>query len=301
MGIRLVCPQGHKLHVKAFLAGKRAICPHCGEKVLVPLGNDAQVSAGDSLHSESPRGKSPHGESQPTESPFSLETTIDLADMPATLPSGVTAASPVKTVPGQAAPAIVPATAAIPATQPSPQTPTSTATHAAIGIPPMAPTTPAATGDPIADNPGAVWYVRPKTGGQFGPAPGNMMRQWIAESRVAGDSLVWREGWAQWTTASEVFVELGASSAPSSVTAPMPVGGARWPSENRRPIGGRDCAGRRRSDNARRAILCEAPIDRTTRRADRRAGTVGDSVGSRVGVCRAKQNLSPNEDVGGTP
>jgi len=36
MGIRFLCPSGHKLNVKTFLAGKRAICPECGAKVIVP-------------------------------------------------------------------------------------------------------------------------------------------------------------------------------------------------------------------------------------------------------------------------
>jgi hypothetical protein len=37
MGIRFLCPEGHKLNVKSFLAGKRAVCPKCGTKVVVPL------------------------------------------------------------------------------------------------------------------------------------------------------------------------------------------------------------------------------------------------------------------------
>jgi hypothetical protein len=36
MGIRFLCPNGHKLNVKEFLAGKRAICPHCGQRFYVP-------------------------------------------------------------------------------------------------------------------------------------------------------------------------------------------------------------------------------------------------------------------------
>jgi len=36
MGIRFSCPNGHKLNVKTHLAGKRAICPQCGSKVVVP-------------------------------------------------------------------------------------------------------------------------------------------------------------------------------------------------------------------------------------------------------------------------
>jgi hypothetical protein len=221
MGIRLVCPQGHKLHVKAFLAGKRAICPHCGEKVLVPVANDAKATA----------GESPYGEAHPAGSPLSLETTIDLADLPTAQPegSGAPVASSVRTVPNQAAPSVVPATTAIapvPALPQSlPQSAAATPAPTALGIPPMAPGVAVAARDPIAENPNAVWYVRPKSGGQFGPAPGNMMRQWIGESRVAGDSLVWREGWAEWRMASEVFNELGAASSANSIGAPMPVGG----------------------------------------------------------------------------
>jgi hypothetical protein len=62
--------------------------------------------------------------------------------------------------------------------------------------------------DPIAEAPHAVWYVRPASGNQFGPAAGDIMRRWIAEGRVAGDSLVWREGWADWKSASTVFPDL---------------------------------------------------------------------------------------------
>ncbi|MCG8587269.1 MAG: DUF4339 domain-containing protein [Pirellulales bacterium] len=36
MGIRFYCPNGHKLNVKSYLAGKRGICPDCGAKVLIP-------------------------------------------------------------------------------------------------------------------------------------------------------------------------------------------------------------------------------------------------------------------------
>ena len=36
MGIRFTCPNGHKLHVKTFLAGKRGICPACQSKVQIP-------------------------------------------------------------------------------------------------------------------------------------------------------------------------------------------------------------------------------------------------------------------------
>ncbi len=37
MGIRFYCPQGHKLNVKDFQAGRKGICPFCGVKLQIPL------------------------------------------------------------------------------------------------------------------------------------------------------------------------------------------------------------------------------------------------------------------------
>ena len=45
MGIRFTCPSGHKLHVKAFLAGKRGVCPHCGAKFVIPTTQQADESS----------------------------------------------------------------------------------------------------------------------------------------------------------------------------------------------------------------------------------------------------------------
>jgi len=42
MGIRVLCPNGHKLNLKASQAGKRGICPHCGAKFQIPAA-DAPV------------------------------------------------------------------------------------------------------------------------------------------------------------------------------------------------------------------------------------------------------------------
>jgi len=65
--------------------------------------------------------------------------------------------------------------------------------------------------DPIAEAPAAIWYVRPPTGGQYGPARGEIMRKWIAEGRVSSDSLVWREGWTDWQSAGKLFPTLQAA------------------------------------------------------------------------------------------
>jgi hypothetical protein len=44
MGVRFECPQGHKLHVKAHLAGQRGICPECGLRFIVPAFSGGRVA-----------------------------------------------------------------------------------------------------------------------------------------------------------------------------------------------------------------------------------------------------------------
>jgi hypothetical protein len=72
--------------------------------------------------------------------------------------------------------------------------------------------TPAAKADLLAEAGTAVWYVRPPSGGQFGPADADVMRSWLAEGRVSADTFVWREGWRDWLEAGEVFPQLSPSS-----------------------------------------------------------------------------------------
>lgn len=80
---------------------------------------------------------------------------------------------------------------------------------------PMASTVDTPSAPPVAksyeaidESPDSVWYVRPKVGGQFGPASGELMRRWLVEGRVSHDALVWRDGWADWLEAARVFPQL---------------------------------------------------------------------------------------------
>ena len=70
--------------------------------------------------------------------------------------------------------------------------------------------------DPIREDPNLFWYVRPPSGGQFGPAKGDIMLKWIDEGRVSEDSLVWREGWADWKKASEAIPSMAPDSGPAA-------------------------------------------------------------------------------------
>ncbi|NLE39953.1 MAG: hypothetical protein GX621_18200, partial [Pirellulaceae bacterium] len=44
MGIRVQCPNGHKLNIKATQAGKRGVCPRCGIKFDIPAADQATES-----------------------------------------------------------------------------------------------------------------------------------------------------------------------------------------------------------------------------------------------------------------
>jgi hypothetical protein len=106
--------------------------------------------------------------------------------------------------PESAAPAVVNAPmAAMPYTPPQP------AASAPVSLAPAAPPAPPpVAGDPLSESPEAVWYVRPASGGQFGPATADVMRGWLTEGRVGADTLVWREGWREWQEASATFPQL---------------------------------------------------------------------------------------------
>src|SRR6478672_3857831 len=167
MGIKFHCPNGHKLNVKSFLAGKKGVCPKCGTKVRIPAVSEPGLV--DSDLEETDASHSAPAKSHPVKSNG----------------SGAVAA----TVMAAKAPA-APAVSVAPSE------------HAAET---------AAPGDPIDEAPTAIWYVRPPTGGQYGPARGDIMRKWISEGRVSSDSLVWREGWTDWQNAGKLFPILNAT------------------------------------------------------------------------------------------
>src|SRR5688572_4488701 len=124
MGIKFHCPNGHKLNVKAFLAGKKGVCPKCGTKFRIPAESEPGLVDSD-------------------------------------LEEGDAGASGIKG--GNGAPAAVqpePALAAAAGSSSQPALPSAPASALPAAQAPRMP------GDPIADGPQLVWYVRPPTGGQ---------------------------------------------------------------------------------------------------------------------------------------
>ena len=240
MGIKFNCPNGHKLNVKSFLAGKKGVCPHCGAKFRIPsTPAEDDHEDGPALDVSSLPVPAQPVPAQPAPTQPATGPAI------AAVPQGASHAHPAAAVTpggivGGALPvgqAVVPPGAGV---QPQPAMvgapavavavrPAGTAVGAPVGMaagvpvgqvvpagyapPGPSPTVgnpvmPAGAIDPIAENPNAVWYVRPPSGGQYGPARGDIMRKWIAEGRVTGTSLVWRDGWPDWRNAAEALPEL---------------------------------------------------------------------------------------------
>ncbi len=188
MGIKFLCPNGHKLNVKTFLSGKRAICPKCGARVIVPAASDPNASTSGRVD---PAATSSVGTASTTIEIVADESCAELTASPAT--------RVVESL-----------------------------------------DRPTTANDAISEAPGAVWYVRPATGGQYGPASADIMRSWLNDGRVSGSSLVWRAGWPDWQTASAVFPQLatepaagglpgGMSPQPATVQPQLDTGGGEAP------------------------------------------------------------------------
>lgn len=176
MGIRFACHACAKpLNIKTELAGKRGVCPQCGTRFRIPHSDTAQ-----SIPLESPDARTLPAAAAPSyqtvethEDAWGETTTPEIQE---------------NTVAREnAQPDLVPTVAV--ASSPTQRVQTTS----------------------LLDDPDAVWYVRPPSGGQYGPASGDMLRTWIVEARVTGNSLIWRDGWAQWRTASDVLTEFGAN------------------------------------------------------------------------------------------
>jgi hypothetical protein len=171
MGIRFNCPNGHKLNVKDFLAGRKGICPFCGEKIQIPLQSTRPSSKQEQEEDlDNPKaGSSPVG--------YNIEPAEEAKQPLSPAPDIRSVAPSVK----GGSPAVL---------------------ERKIGTAPN---------DPLAEEGEVVWYVRPSSGGQYGPATSDIMRAWLAEDRIGADSLVWREGWRDWQTAADVFPQLSPS------------------------------------------------------------------------------------------
>lgn len=229
MGIRFYCPNGHKLHVKAFQAGLRGICPYCGTPVDIPLQSTRPSSKEERLArkrqaagsrnggqpvpilQKGPRERTaPRKEDQSVSGPTGSASGSGGASTTANTPLPQAAAQEATIARGTGSAAE--SSGQAPAREANLARPSDTS--ASAGAQPAAPPLVTRTTHNLSvldEAPNAVWYVRPSAGGQYGPATADVLRTWLAEGRIAHDTLVWREGWRDWREAGEVFPQLAPS------------------------------------------------------------------------------------------
>jgi len=200
------------MNVKAFLAGKRGKCPKCGVSVRIPEENPASDSGEDLL-----------GDAGIPAAVAAQQAVVQTTARPVT---AVAAAAPMHPAPQAFAAPVVrpvmpvgaPAIPTVPMVAPGYQP----AGPAVMRVSQPTPVPQPMGVDPISQAPNAIWYVRPPSGGQYGPARGDIMRKWVGEGRVSGDSLVWREGFPEWKSASQLFPSLAGVGAPAPAAGPPP-------------------------------------------------------------------------------
>lgn len=176
MGVRFACHHcGKPLNIKTELAGKRAVCPACSGKIRIPL-EDAETSL--PVEVKPTRSMEADKALESAGSQKLLESTTADADQ---TPESVSQ----QRVPIEA-------------------------TAQKIGSQVLAPSPNHVEKVLQEFDAAASWYVRPPGGGQYGPANTETFGQWIQEGRVAASSLVWRDGWSQWRTATEAFPDISA-------------------------------------------------------------------------------------------
>ncbi len=199
MGILFCCPNCERpLNIKAHLAGRKGKCPSCQCRIVVPESSQIAVSNFEQLvqtHEFAGANVS-----------HLLETNSSSPE----LARGAVAS-------GQAADLLPLDEAQLEqASIPSAKIGEDVDFHAEGPIPAVGPSQAISSpieSDPLHEAPNCKWYVRPPSGGQFGPADADLMEKWIDEGRVTGDSFVWREGWEDWKIAADIFTELSSVSA----------------------------------------------------------------------------------------
>jgi DNA-directed RNA polymerase subunit RPC12/RpoP len=175
MGVRFACHAcGKQLNIKQELAGKRGRCPACGLRFRIPQ-QDQEFS----LPLETSEGES----DEPLRA-FGEPDNLLLGNV-----------NPVQKPIAQGTDSSTPSTGN-PSTNRSSAGPVDSTAF-----------------DPFLDQ-AARWYVRPPGGGRYGPADGDTIRLWIREGRVTANTLLWRDGWAEWRELGEFLPDAFGSSAP---------------------------------------------------------------------------------------
>ena len=213
MGIRFACHHcGKPLNIKHELAGKRGVCPTCSGKFRIPLADaesslpvEVKPEPGSTEHGSTEHGSTEHGSTEHG----STETTasVNRAESSSAEPSSTKSVNPSEHIGATTVGTDPSNSEKIPSGIETAQVPVEKSATV-VGNQVLAPAPKKVAEVLGAFDSTASWYVRPPSGGQYGPANTVIFGQWIEEGRVASNSLVWRDGWQQWRSATEAFPEL---------------------------------------------------------------------------------------------
>ncbi|MCC9657883.1 DUF4339 domain-containing protein [Rhodopirellula sp. JC737] len=206
MGVRFACHAcGKRLNIKAELAGRRGVCPECSVRFRIPTVDqefsnpiEEDSSGAHAVNSEfgqtslSDANHEPHHESD--DQTVRAQSHVASAGGPATIER-----PRVKT---SRASANASTNAGAETAHESPQE---------------------QTVESVLGDSTAIWYVRPPSGGQYGPADGPTMQQWITEGRIADAAMLWRDGWPDWKPAGEILRSIGMRGGGDGVHRPQQV------------------------------------------------------------------------------
>ena len=210
MGIHFVCHHcSYALHVKDFQAGKRGKCPNCKGSFRIPA-NDSPYSSAieESIESSAVTNlrNSFQQANQKTngKQDQSSSDSIAIAMEPNPVTKAVTSDSKKtsENVPKSGDSKSAKTVSKVAAVN----------QESSIDSPVLPPA--------LSEAANANWFVRPPSGGQFGPAPSHLLMSWITESRVTAESYLWREGFADWQLASELLPELFQEASGPSIAPP---------------------------------------------------------------------------------
>lgn len=189
MGIRFACHHcSHAVHVKDFQGGKRGKCPECGQLFRIPLQDATYSLAIDDDRATSVPNTAVASPTAKGGAVRGSSSNVTASQVLAKPKEAIQATGPI----AKSHKAVTKPSTSKPKDAPPASPPVS------IKLRPKA----------FQEAAGARWYVRPPSGGEYGPASEDLLTVWIEEKRVSGDSLLWREGQPQWLAAEQLLPEL---------------------------------------------------------------------------------------------
>ena len=198
MGIRFYCPNGHKLNVKAELAGKTGFCPECGARLQIPY-----ESTRPSSHQKAKETKASSDENLLPDKDILLTShSTPLSEIHSPRSDSSENPEMVGAPKEEGKESIGSASAGESIYSFSDEMGKNVSASTDGGSPQTFQTEPVSEPIPPQSLSTPVyWHVQGSDRQTYGPIDEATVKTWIRENRVGASSLVWREGWEGWKEA----------------------------------------------------------------------------------------------------